>query len=123
MSTPTAAQIETLLNFLEEHRDLARGILRSVEGRANSHRLWESICTTLNAMGGCTKTTKQWQKVWTDKKYLAKKAAAAARRSASATGGGPSTAPQLSHWESRVISIMGDGFGEPQTTARVPAFK
>lgn len=53
---------------------------------------------------------------------MAKKAAAAARRSASATGGGPSTAPQLSHWESRVISIMGDGFGEPQTTARVPAF-
>lgn len=60
--------------------------------------------------------------MWTDKKYLAKKAAAAAQRSASATGGGPSTAPSLSQWEIKVISIMEDGFGELQTSARVPAF-
>lgn len=60
--------------------------------------------------------------VWFDRKHLAKKAAADARRSASATGGGPSTAPQLSHSELKVLSIMGDGFGERQTGARVPAF-
>ena len=60
--------------------------------------------------------------MWTDKKHLAKKAAAAARRSASATGGGPSTAPSLSQWELKIVSIMGDGFGEPQTSARSQAF-
>lgn len=38
------------------------------------------------------------------------------------TGGGPSVAPQLSHWEMKVIAIMGDGFGDRQTGARVPAF-
>ena len=63
MSRPTAAQIDALLNFLEEHRDLAQGNLRSIDGRTLNHRLWDEICTTLNAMGGCTKTTKQWQKV------------------------------------------------------------
>lgn len=63
MSRPTAAQIDTLLNFLEEHRDLAQGNLRSIEGRTLTFRLWEEISTTLNAMGGCTKMMKQWQKV------------------------------------------------------------
>ena len=63
MARPTAAQIDALLDFLDEHRDLARGNLRSIEGRTLTHRLWEEISTTLNAMGGCTKTTKQWQKV------------------------------------------------------------
>ncbi|RVE45884.1 hypothetical protein evm_009483 [Chilo suppressalis] len=73
-------------------------------------------------MGGCTKTVQQWQTVWFDRKHLAKKAAADCRRSASATGGGPSTAPQLTHWELKVLSIMGERFGERKTGARVPAF-
>lgn len=39
-----------------------------------------------------------------------------------ATGGGPSTAPPLGQWVLKVLEIMGDGFGERQTGARVPAF-
>ncbi|KPJ20982.1 hypothetical protein RR48_00001 [Papilio machaon] len=60
--------------------------------------------------------------VWFDRKHLAKKAAADSRRSTSATGGGPSLTPPLSQWQVKVLSIMGDGFGGRQTTARVPAF-
>ncbi|CAK1578756.1 unnamed protein product [Parnassius mnemosyne] len=118
----TPEQIDALLNFLDEHRDLARGRLRSLEGKVQAKRLWDELCNTLNSMGGCIKTVQQWQKVWFDRKHLAKKAAADSRRSASMTGGGPSVAPQLSHSELKVLSIMGDGFGDRQIGARVPAF-
>lgn len=60
----TPEQIETLLNFLDDHRELARGRLRSVEGKVQAKRLWDELCRTLNSMGGCTKTNQQWQKVW-----------------------------------------------------------
>lgn len=63
MTSPSHEQLETLLSFLEEHNDLARGLLRSVEGRLQSQRLWGEICSTLNSMGGCTKSIQQWQRV------------------------------------------------------------
>ncbi|XP_026324653.1 uncharacterized protein LOC113233688 [Hyposmocoma kahamanoa] len=116
-------QIETLLNFLFEHKDLARGRLRSAEGKLQAKRLWEELCNTLNSVGGCTKTVKQWQKVWFDRKHLTKKAAAESLKSASTTGGCPSTAPHLSEWELKVLAILGDEFGEHQAEARVPAFR
>ncbi|XP_048484600.1 uncharacterized protein LOC125490186 [Plutella xylostella] len=115
-------QIQELLEFLFEHQDLARGRMRSVDGRARSNRLWQEIAQKLNALGGCAKTVSQWMKVWADRKYLAKKAAAAVRVQHSGTGGGPSTAPQLAQWELKVLEIMGEGFGGPISTARVPAF-
>ncbi|CAG4969155.1 unnamed protein product [Parnassius apollo] len=118
----TPEQIDALLNFLDEHRDLARGRLRSLEGKVQVKRLWDELCNTLNSMGGCTKTVQQWQKVWFDRKHLAKKAAADSRRSASMTVCGPSVALQLFHSELKVLSIMGDGFGDRQIGARVPAF-
>ncbi|KAL0868260.1 hypothetical protein ABMA27_007791 [Loxostege sticticalis] len=123
-TTPAAtqAQLDALLNFMEGNRDFACGLLRSADGRMRSKRLWEDLCKSLNALGGCTKSIEQWQRVWADRKHLAKKAAGAARRSASTTGGGPSDAPNLSSVELRILAIMGDGFGEPQTEARVPAF-
>ncbi|VVD05652.1 unnamed protein product [Leptidea sinapis] len=62
----------------------------------------------------------QWQKVWTDK-TLHKKNGAAVRRMHTGTGGGPLSA-SLVQWELRVLEIMGEGFGGPQTTACVSAF-
>ncbi|KAL4702207.1 hypothetical protein ACJJTC_012339 [Scirpophaga incertulas] len=63
----TPEQIDTLLNFLDEHRDLAVGKLRSIEGKVQAKRLWEELCNTLNSMGGCTKTVQQWQKLLNNK--------------------------------------------------------
>lgn len=117
VGSATPEQIDTLLNFLDEHRDLARGRLRSVEGRVQTKRLWGELCNLLNSMGGCRKTVQQWQKVWFDRKYLAKKAATCSRRSPSTTGGVPIP---LSQWELKVISILGIGSGKHQTGARVP---
>ncbi|XP_059055912.1 uncharacterized protein LOC131849809 [Achroia grisella] len=122
MSNPTVEQVDTLLTYLSEHQELARGLCRNAEGRTRSTQLWVRLTDELNALGGCTKTIKQWQKVWADKKYLTKKAAAAARRSATATGGGPSSAEPLNPIQSRILDIMGEGFGEPQSDAHVPAF-
>ncbi|KAL4718137.1 hypothetical protein ACJJTC_016813 [Scirpophaga incertulas] len=63
----TPEQIDTLLNFLDEHRDLAVGKLRNIEGKVQAKRLWEELCNTLNSMGGCTKTVQQWQKLLNNK--------------------------------------------------------
>lgn len=60
---PTAEQIEMLLNFLQEHQDLARGHLRDVSGRARTRELWQDLANNLNACGGTVKTVKQWQRV------------------------------------------------------------
>ncbi|KAL4703674.1 hypothetical protein ACJJTC_016218 [Scirpophaga incertulas] len=117
----TNAQVMTLLDFLSDHKDLARGMMRSADGRLRAKRLWEEITNILNSMGGSIKSVQQWQKLWTDKKYLAKKNAATLKRNAAGTGGGP-PAPILASWELKILEIMGDGFGEAQTTARVPAF-
>ncbi|XP_059059436.1 uncharacterized protein LOC131852726 [Achroia grisella] len=122
MSNPTVEQVHTLLTFLAEHQELARGHCRNAEGRTRSTQLWVRLTDELNALGGCTKTVKQWQKVWADKKYLTKKAATAARRSATATGVGQSSAVPLNPIQCRILGIMGEGFGEPQSDAHVPAF-
>lgn len=60
-SCSTTPQQITVL--LDEHKDHARGRLRSIEGKVQTKRLWEELCDTLNSMGGCTKTIQQWQKV------------------------------------------------------------
>ncbi|XP_045541907.1 uncharacterized protein LOC123723373 [Papilio machaon] len=60
--TATPEQIDVLLNFLDEHRDLARGRLRGADGNVQAKSLWEELCNSLNSMGGCTKTIQQWQK-------------------------------------------------------------
>ncbi|KAL0879790.1 hypothetical protein ABMA27_003501 [Loxostege sticticalis] len=120
--TATHEQIEKLLQFLQEHTGLAKGHINSPDARAHSKRLWAELTDQLNSLGGAVKTTKQWQKVWADRKYLSKKAAAACRRAQTGTGGGPSTQPLLSEIEQKVVAIMGEGFGLPQTSATIPPF-
>ncbi|CAG5043194.1 unnamed protein product [Parnassius apollo] len=117
----TPEQIDALLNFLDEHRDLACGRLRSLEGKVQAKRLWDELCNTLNS-AVAFKHSSSGKRYGLIENIWPKKAAADSRRSASMTGGGPSVAPQLSHSELKVLSIMGDGFGDRQIGARVPAF-
>lgn len=65
MSTnATGEQIEMLLDYMQEHQDLARGrLLRDVDGRVRAKQQWTELTTTLNGLGGSVKTAKQWQKV------------------------------------------------------------
>lgn len=60
----TAEQKQVLLEFMQEHQDLARGRLqRDVSGKDRAKALWTELTTTLNSLGGSVKTAKQWQKV------------------------------------------------------------
>ncbi|XP_026313552.1 uncharacterized protein LOC113225452 [Hyposmocoma kahamanoa] len=121
-SSATAEQMKLLMDFMGDHLDLARNRLqRSIEGRILGKTLWADVTKLLNAVGGAVKTTKQWQKVWSDKKYLAKKAAALASRSDNATGGGPSN-DQLTRQDHQILNIMGEGCGLPDTEAITDPF-
>lgn len=53
---------------MEAHPDLAKGLLRDMEGRKKMQTSWKDITTKLNDMGP-QKTSKQWQKVY-DLTYL-----------------------------------------------------
>lgn len=58
-------QLELLIAFLENNKDLAHGRVRSKEGRAISQRLWQQCADILNAedVGNCFKSSKEWNKV------------------------------------------------------------
>ncbi|CAH2041551.1 unnamed protein product, partial [Iphiclides podalirius] len=117
----TQEQIDMLLDFVQENQGFAKGVKKNVEGRVKTNQLWINITSKLNNVGGAVKTVKQWQKVWADRKYLAKKAAAAYRRSAAT--GSPTTPPPLSEAERRVIEILGEDLCTRQTQASSPAYK
>ncbi|XP_072941215.1 uncharacterized protein [Epargyreus clarus] len=108
----TRPQLYALVNFMGEHPDLARGLLRGADARVRAKQLWEELCVTLNSMGGCCKTVEQWQRVWSDRKHLAKKNAVAARRAARDAGESSYMVSTLSHLELKIVSITGEGFGE-----------
>lgn len=120
MATPK--QVRHLLAFLKEEKEMAKGCLRSFEGRLKSRRLWAQLTEELNAMGGSIKTTKQWQRVWADKKYLTRKAVAAAKRSAATTEGGPSKVPPGHGADPFVLEIMEPTFGSQLASGTAPLF-
>lgn len=58
----TFRQLELLVEFLEERRDLALGRVRSKEARSVASRLWHECAEILNAEGPA-RTAKEWSKV------------------------------------------------------------
>ncbi|KAL4718677.1 hypothetical protein ACJJTC_010300 [Scirpophaga incertulas] len=118
----TNAQVITLLDFLSDHKDLARGMMRSADGRLRAKRLWEGNYKYIEFHGWQYQICSTMAKVVDGQEISGqKKTAATLKRNAAGTGGGP-PAPILASWELKILEIMGDGFGEAQTTARVPAF-
>lgn len=61
--TTSIRQLELLIEFLDEHKDLALGRVRSKEARALAHRLWSECAEMLNAEGP-VRTSKEWTKVY-----------------------------------------------------------
>ncbi|CAG9793332.1 unnamed protein product [Diatraea saccharalis] len=57
----TVPQLEALLEFMEEHRDLALGLMRSKEARVLAARLWRECAELLNPLGPA-RTGKEWAK-------------------------------------------------------------
>ncbi|KAE8743389.1 hypothetical protein FOCC_FOCC010994 [Frankliniella occidentalis] len=57
-------QKEALLQFMESHKDFAKGRVNAQQGSQCSKMLWEKLRNLLNGMPGATKTVAQWKEVW-----------------------------------------------------------
>lgn len=58
----TIRQLELMIEFLEEHRDLALGRVRSKEARALAARWWNECAEKLNTEGPY-RNEKEWSRV------------------------------------------------------------
>jgi len=57
-----------MIQFMEEHPDLAQNRIQGLEARKQAMHLWEQLATELNSCGhGATKSTKKWIKVYIDR--------------------------------------------------------
>ena len=52
-----------MLNFMEEHIDLANGRLSCANGKATSDSLWKDLVNLLNSMGIPNRDVEGWKKV------------------------------------------------------------
>ncbi|XP_050361763.1 uncharacterized protein LOC126781039 [Nymphalis io] len=69
-------QLNALLDFLKEHKDLAKGLIRGRRGKLNSLKLWNLCAKKLNVLkDGATKDGKGWSKYWCDWKYRVRRRA------------------------------------------------
>ncbi|CAG5019532.1 unnamed protein product [Parnassius apollo] len=59
---PTPAQIETLVEFLEQNVGIAKGLLRTNQAKMEIKRQWASVAITLNSLGGANKNGQGWAK-------------------------------------------------------------
>ncbi|CAK1597588.1 unnamed protein product [Parnassius mnemosyne] len=115
---PTLAQIEALVEFLEQNVGIAKGLLRTNQAKMEVKRQWASVATTLNSLGGANKDGQGWAKYWAEKKCALKKLCAQHSKSMRRTGGGsPDDLPMLSALDKRLVAVMGGqefAFGDCQ---------
>ncbi|XP_047041992.1 uncharacterized protein LOC124646022 [Helicoverpa zea] len=71
----TAAQVTALMDFMQEHSDVAKGLLNSGLEREDLEAQWQDLTATLNSMGGAVKSVDKWKQTWRDLKSNTKKRA------------------------------------------------
>nr|CAD7450763.1 unnamed protein product [Timema bartmani] len=89
-----------------DHREVAAGRLFGMKGRENLGTRWQELGLLLNTMGP-HKSVVQWQKVWTDLKYKARRHAALFRADHLKTGNKPKNEPALNDMEKKILTIIG----------------
>ncbi|XP_045503592.1 uncharacterized protein LOC123700425 isoform X2 [Colias croceus] len=104
---PSYAQLEGLVEFLEENPGIARGVLRTTHGKLQTKRKWETLANTLNCLGGAIKNGQGWAKYWAEKKCALKKHCADLSASMTRTGGGTDNLAVLSALDNRLVAVMG----------------
>ncbi|XP_047997517.1 uncharacterized protein LOC125235022 isoform X2 [Leguminivora glycinivorella] len=67
-SRPSLEQVVAIVDFMEKHKTLALGLMRGLEGREESKRLWFQLTRIVNGITGPTRPMKSWIKYWADKK-------------------------------------------------------
>ncbi|XP_037297995.1 uncharacterized protein LOC119190340 [Manduca sexta] len=124
VSHPSLAQVEALVQYLEERPQLAKGFLRNPSAKAQARKEWEMITSKLNSIGGGTiKSVQKWIKYWADKKSAIKKKAALRAAARRRTGGGNVEVLELNGIEERIVALMGGGgFATGDVHLQIPVF-
>ncbi|XP_073942104.1 uncharacterized protein [Choristoneura fumiferana] len=101
-------QLNMLLHFLEEDKELAIGKFTGLEGRIRQTNAWIKITEKLNANSGfgsgAIKTPDKWQQTWRDWKSNVKKKAFKIRKSRFTPGCNANT--QLSDSEEKILRLI-----------------
>ncbi|KAE8284740.1 Nuclear apoptosis-inducing factor 1 [Larimichthys crocea] len=103
----TESELEVLINEVETRREILFGTLSTGVNTKRKRREWEHVCEAVNAVGSEQRTESELKKKWSDLKMEVKRRVSAHRRSMTATGGG-SGVEELSSFDRRVASLVGD---------------
>ncbi|CAB3230709.1 unnamed protein product [Arctia plantaginis] len=104
-------QLEILMDFLEENRDMSKGLLPGPPlSHQKTRQKWASLAKQLNAVqSGALKTPDGWKKYWFEWRHKCRKKAANARRLQSGSDSGPNRFVPLNDLEVRVLELSGKG--------------
>ncbi|XP_026757333.1 uncharacterized protein LOC128202392 isoform X2 [Galleria mellonella] len=118
-------QLNMLLHFLEEDKELAIGKFTGLEGRIRQTNAWIKITEKLNANSGfgsgAIKTPDKWQQTWRDWKSNVKKKAFRIRKNRFTPGCNANT--QLTEAEEKILRLICTNIsvfgltGVPETSA------
>ncbi|XP_062598056.1 myb/SANT-like DNA-binding domain-containing protein 4 isoform X2 [Saccostrea cucullata] len=103
----SAGEISLLVDLVSERKDVLRGRFSPALTSADKAGAWEAITTSVNAVGGSGRTTKEVKKKWQDIQSSTKKKEAERKRLSTKTGGGPPP-EDTKDWEKRIIGIISD---------------
>ncbi|XP_017288266.1 nuclear apoptosis-inducing factor 1-like [Kryptolebias marmoratus] len=103
----TDCELETLLSEVEARKKLLFGTLSSGVTAKCKRSEWDSVCEAVNAVGSEQRTPAELKKKWSDIKVDVKRRTAAHRQSVTKTGGGTGD-DDITPFDQRVASIVGD---------------
>ncbi|XP_037807681.1 uncharacterized protein LOC119601054 isoform X1 [Lucilia sericata] len=99
-------QFEILVDFMEQHSDLAKGQLQCGNAKQRANNLWTKLADDLNSNGPPVRDVAGWKKVWSDLKTHTKVKMRKNKISISSTGGGVSQYCPLSSMEEQIINLL-----------------
>ncbi|XP_075991636.1 uncharacterized protein LOC142986944 [Anticarsia gemmatalis] len=104
-------QLEILMDFLEENRDMSKGLLPGTPvSHQRTRQKWASLAKQLNAVqSGALKTPDGWKKYWFEWRHKCRKKAANARRFRCGADGSSNRYVPLNDLEVRVLDLGGKG--------------
>ncbi|XP_039526127.1 myb-related transcription factor, partner of profilin-like [Pimephales promelas] len=103
----TENELEVLLSEVETRKNVLFGTLSSGINNKRKKKEWESLSEAVNQVGSESRTVNELKKKWSDIKVEVKRRTAAHRQSVGRTGGGTG-ADELTPFDQRVASIVGD---------------
>ncbi|XP_026487986.1 uncharacterized protein LOC113394778 [Vanessa tameamea] len=103
-------QLNALLDFLKEHKELAKGLIRGRRGKLNTLKLWNLCAKKLNVLkDGATKDGKGWSKYWCDWKYRVRRRALEQKSSKQSKNFSLENSTPLSTLEEEILKLIGPG--------------